>query len=409
MHYYERNITDIKNEYTEFLKYIMSPLIYEGIKSMYQKSIEKEKECIELLKTDPRAKNPGVLKIFQHFLKNIPTLNANLIEIEMIRIRDSSKHADIFEKLIRAVMKSHIILLTYNASGKQCKLVNEKLHEKIDIKTFIHKIYIECARQFFDSPELFWHGFQSLDLKKNQRESIKIIENAINISIKEMLPMNDIIAEYLRNDYVPEETEQQKIQRLRSMLHRQPEDNLNFFDDGEKKVLLSDDENNELNDDNEYINKNINDIENLLQETSVNNDHHQIQNAGNQEIFDNNDNNNNNNDNNNDNDNNVDNNDNNHNNDNNNDNNDNDNNVDNIPDDNANIRSLSLNDNDYKQKLNNFGQNINRRNTKQNTKQNIRQNIRQNNIEQTNNDDENINIIKNKIDDRNYYTSLLMN
>ena len=44
---------------------------------MYQKSLEKENECIEMSKQDPRVKNPGVLKIFQHFLKNIPTLNLN--------------------------------------------------------------------------------------------------------------------------------------------------------------------------------------------------------------------------------------------------------------------------------------------------------------------------------------------
>ena len=59
----------------------------------------------------------------------------------MIRIRYGSKHADIFEKLIKAVIKSHIILLTFNASGKKCKIVQEKFHEQIDCKLFIHKIY----------------------------------------------------------------------------------------------------------------------------------------------------------------------------------------------------------------------------------------------------------------------------
>ena len=140
MHYYERNISDIKTEYTDFLIHIVSPLIFEGIKSMYEKSIQQEAKYIELSKENVNLKNPGVFKIFQHFLKNIPTLNQNLIESEMIRIRDSSKHADIFEKLIKAVIKSNIILLTYNASGKQCKLVNEKIHEKIDCKMFIHKM-----------------------------------------------------------------------------------------------------------------------------------------------------------------------------------------------------------------------------------------------------------------------------
>jgi hypothetical protein len=380
MHYYERNITDIKDEYTNFFIYITSPLIYEGIKSMYIKSIEKEKECVELSKTDPRAKNPGVLKIFQHFLKNIPTLNANLIESEMIRIRDSSKHADIFEKLIKAVMKSHIILLTYNSSGKQCKLVNEKLHEKIDIKTFIHKIYVECARQFYNSPELFWHGFQPLELKKNQRECIKIIDDSIKISIKEMLPMNDIITEYLRNDYVPEETEQQKIERIRNMLNKNQEDNINFFDEEEKKVLLTEEENNDENND-DYIDRNINDIENLLND---NND------------------------------------------------NDNDNNVNvvsggaenNINDnmneaDDNNVEQVKTNDNnfneeEFKEKLNNFGQTKfkNNRQTNAQTPRPPQNQQNQNNSKVDINEnisDNNINIVKNNIDDRNYYTSLLMN
>jgi hypothetical protein len=166
MHYYERNISDIKAEYTDLLVRILSPLIYEGIKSMYNKSVEQEQKYIQMSKQNVNLKNPGVFKIFQHFLKNIPTFNQNLIESELIRIRDSSKHADIFEKLIKAVIKSNIILLTYNASGKQCKLVNEKFHEKIDCKIFIHKIYIESARQFYNSPELFWHQSNTLDIKK---------------------------------------------------------------------------------------------------------------------------------------------------------------------------------------------------------------------------------------------------
>jgi hypothetical protein len=385
MHYYERNITDIKDEYTDFLIHIIAPLIYEGIRSMYQKSLEKENECIEMSKQDPRIKNPGVLKIFQHFLKNIPTLNLNLIEAEMIRIRDSSKHADIFEKLIKAVMKSHIILLTYNSSGKQCKLVNEKIHEKIDCKTFIHKIYVECARQFYNNPELFWHNYQSIDIKKNQKDALDIIEKAIHISIKEMLPMNDIIAEYLRNDYIPEETEKEKIERIKAMLNNRPEDQLNFFDDEEKKVLLSDEENN----DDEYINKNINDIENLLHDSVRKIEENEPQNEPNIENLSIKQN----------------------------------GGVDNVNDNAINQNNTSINEEEFKQKLHSFGQqpknkfNMNKYNkqNKQNNNQmeDIPQNINaENENENENNNEnnnENINIIKNNVDDRNYYTSLLMN
>jgi hypothetical protein len=226
MHYYEKNIVDIKNIYTDFLLNMLSPLVFEGIKSMYNKAILVEKDYEKAMLEDEKITNPGVLKIFQHFLKGIPSLNINLIEAEMIRIRDTSKNADIFEKLIRAVFKSYIILLTYNASGKECILVREKYHDRIDIKDFIHKIYIESAKHFYNNPELFWHNFPSLEIKKNHAQCIDIIKNAIKESILKVIPLNDILTEYLRNEYIQENS----VQQIRTMLDK--EEVINHYDGG---------------------------------------------------------------------------------------------------------------------------------------------------------------------------------
>lgn len=260
MHYYEKNIVDIKTEYSEFMLDIISPLIYEGIQSMYIKALKVEKEYIELCKTNIKLKNPGVLKIFQHFLKNVPTLNINLIESELIRIRDNSGHADIFERLIKAVFKSYIILLTFNASGKQCKLVNEKFHDKIDLKQFIHKIYIESAKQIYNVPHLFYHHDSESELKKNELESIKIIRKSILDAVRNMLPMNEILTEYLKNDYLLE-TDIAKTDRIRKMIINNEEDNLmgskiNYFEEDNMKIINSDEDNN--------INKNLKQLNNLI-------------------------------------------------------------------------------------------------------------------------------------------------
>jgi len=236
MHYYERNIVEIKTEYTNFLINIMAPLVYEGIKSMYDKSIEVDKETEQAILQGTVNENPGVLKIFQHFLKNIQTLNSQLIEAEYIRIRDSSKHADIFEKLIRATFKSYIVLLTYNASDKECKLVNEKFHDKINIKDFIHKVYVESAKNLFINPELFWHQYPTIEQQKNKREAILIIKEAIKEALIKVLPLNDIITEYLKNDYVIE-TEGTKENKVRKLLIEEdrPDNDLkiNFFDEND--------------------------------------------------------------------------------------------------------------------------------------------------------------------------------
>ena len=259
MHYYERNIVEIKIEYTNFLINMMAPLVYEGIKSMYDKSIEVEKETEQAVLQGTITENPGVLKIFQHFLKNVQTLNSQLIEAEYVRIRDSSKNADIFEKLIRATFKSYIILLTYNASGKECKLVNEKFHDKINIKDFIHKIYIESAKVLFLNSELFWHQYPTIEQQKNKRESISIIKEAIKEALIKVLPLNDIISEYLKNDYIVE-TEEIKENKVRKLLidEEQP---INFFDDNEQK----DDQKDELI---EKLNKSVSKLDGIIDDNT---------------------------------------------------------------------------------------------------------------------------------------------
>ena len=379
MHYYERNIADIKAEYTEFLIYILSPLIFEGMRSLYDKAIEQEEKYIQMSKDNVNVKNPGVFKIFQHFLKNIQTLNQNLIEAELIRIRDASKHADIFEKLIKAVIKSNIILLTYNASGKQCKIVNEKLHEKVDCKIFIHKVYIESAKQFYNAPELFWHKLPPLEIKRNQRECINMINKSINVAIKESMPMNDILTEYLKNDYIVE-TEENRINRIKDMINNNVEDKINYFDEEDQKVLLSEkeqkilitDEENNLN---ANIRNNINDIEDLIQNDNLNDQNDNINDQNNDKIEN---------------------------------------------------KQSDMNEDEFMNKINNINKNTFQSKNKRNNQLNINQNIKEEKIQniqppiekpveesikeplqkqQVNeqlSDDNNINIVKNKLDDRTY-------
>ncbi|AYV78259.1 MAG: hypothetical protein Edafosvirus8_9 [Edafosvirus sp.] len=204
-HFYERNIVEIKSEYTTFLTNIITPLIYEGIKSIYDKASKLNDKFNDKAKSDPNVEVPGILKIFQICLKDISSLNNHEIELEMNRIKEKSKCSDIFDDLIKAVVKSNIVLLTFNASGKHCQLVNDKYHEKIDTKNFIHKCYIECARIFYNNPDLFWHEFTTLDIKRNQRESYELIKIAIAEAIRKMLPIKLILEEYLKNDYIQED------------------------------------------------------------------------------------------------------------------------------------------------------------------------------------------------------------
>jgi hypothetical protein len=202
-HFYERNIIEIKNEYTTFLINIMSPLLYEGVKSMYLHAVKLDEGLVEKAKTE-KVNNPGVLNLFQICLKDVPNLNNDHLEKEADRIKFGSKCSEWFDDLVKAVMKSNIVLLTFNTTGKTCDIVREKHHEKIESKDFIHKCYIECARIFYNNPELFYHKYTHLELKRNQRDALNLVKVAINEAIRKMLPMKLILNEFLMNDYIKE-------------------------------------------------------------------------------------------------------------------------------------------------------------------------------------------------------------
>lgn len=238
MHYYEKNIVEIKTEYTNHLYNIMTPLIYEGFSLIYNEAINMENKFIEQIKRDPQIVNPGVFKIFQVFVRDIPKMNNASIEQETNRIINGSKCAEWFENLVKAVIKSHIVLLTYNASEKRCKLVEERFHQKIDLKTFVHKCYIECAKVFYGYPELFWRGFNTLDIKRNKREAFDLIKQSIGEAIRGMLPIKLILDEYLKKDYITR-ADDRKYVDVGKLMER---------DLGNRRILEESDESNHDND-----------------------------------------------------------------------------------------------------------------------------------------------------------------
>jgi hypothetical protein len=77
-----RNVVEIKNEYTTFLINLITPNVYEGIKSVYNFAQKTHEDILEKGKNDPNSKSPGVLKLFQTCLREIPLLNNNAIIVD---------------------------------------------------------------------------------------------------------------------------------------------------------------------------------------------------------------------------------------------------------------------------------------------------------------------------------------
>lgn len=187
------NLHESRNEWCSRLVSILTPLINEGIRSIFNESWKLCTANDELNK---------YLMTFQNLLSRIPKWNNNIIEQEKNRIIERS-NCNYLEDLITCV---HIIQLKVLT----CIRVGNK-QKKIDISTpklndFIHKVYINTARKVYSNIYLFEKNISSLTVQKNNRELELIIQDAILVSIRESIPTEAIIRAYM-DESVEEEEE----------------------------------------------------------------------------------------------------------------------------------------------------------------------------------------------------------
>ena len=167
------NLTiELKKEYMAQLTNIINPLIYTGLQSMYNDS-QKNSKCQNIL-TD-----------FQSRLIIIKDWSQSTIEQEVKRILDNTISISWFLDLIQAVFKINQIILGLDD------------FVDINIKTFIHQIYIECSREFWMNPYLFYHEYTPLEMKHNTNMILTKITCCIENAIRRLLPMGIILDKFL--------------------------------------------------------------------------------------------------------------------------------------------------------------------------------------------------------------------
>ena len=187
------NLHESRNEWCNRLVSILTPLITEGIRSIFNESWKLCSANDELNK---------YLMTFQNLLSRIPKWNNNIIEEEKNRIIERS-NCNYLEDLISCVHIIQLKILT-------CIRVGNK-QKKIDISTpklsdFIHKVYINTARKVYSNIYLFEKNIAPLSIQKNNRELELIIQDSILISIRESIPTESIIRAYM-DESVEEEEE----------------------------------------------------------------------------------------------------------------------------------------------------------------------------------------------------------
>jgi hypothetical protein len=193
------NLHESKNEWCGRLVSILTPLVIEGFKSIFN---ESWKLCVDNNEVNK------YLMTFQNLLSRIPKWNSVIIEEERKRIIERSG-CNYLEDLITCVHIIQLKVLTCIRVGNKQKKIDISI-PKLD--NFLHRLYIHSARKIYTNIYLFEKKISDLQIQKNNRELEIIIQESILTTIRESIPTEAIIRAYL--DESMEEEEQVIIEAI---------------------------------------------------------------------------------------------------------------------------------------------------------------------------------------------------
>jgi hypothetical protein len=189
-----------KNEWGSRLVTILTPLIIEGYKSILDESIKLCKENHE---------NDKYLMTFQNLISRIPKWNPQIIETERKRICAKSS-CTYLEELVACVHIIQLKILTAMRVGQKQKKIDIKIMKLDD---FIHKTYINVARKVYKNVYLFEVNVPPLQTQKNYRELEIIVQECILNTIRESIPVEDILKAYM-DETVEEEVVEEVSEKV---------------------------------------------------------------------------------------------------------------------------------------------------------------------------------------------------
>jgi len=200
-------LAEAKNEYMARLVTILNPLVLQGVKSIFDEAYNL---CIT---NDEQNK---YLMTFQNFLSRVGKWNSTIINEESQRILRVSG-CNYLEDLLTCVHITQLKFLTsIRVSTKQKKI-------EIDIpklSDFIHKVYINLARKIYKNIYLYEKKISPLLYQKNMRECEILCRESILETIRDSIPIEEILRSYI------DETTDEEIIEETTMVEDKEEDKI---------------------------------------------------------------------------------------------------------------------------------------------------------------------------------------
>ena len=196
-------LSEAKNEYSANLVNILTPLLIQGLQSIF-------KEACSLCKDNDEYDK--YLMTFQNFLTRVPKWNQELIDNETKRIIQQSK-CNYLEDLLTCVHITQLKVLTSIRVATKQKKIDIDIPK---ISDFIHKVYIKCARKCYSNVYLFETDIEPLTQQKNFRECETICKECILNTVRESMPVEKILRAYMDETTEEEIVEEEIVEPVKA-------------------------------------------------------------------------------------------------------------------------------------------------------------------------------------------------
>jgi len=194
-------LSEAKNEYSANLVNILTPLLIQGLQSIF-------KEACELCRNNDE--DDKYLMTFQNFLTRVPKWNQEIINNETKRIVIQSK-CNYLEDLLTCVHITQLKVLTSIRVATKQKKIDINIPKLSD---FIHRVYIKSARKFYSNVYLFETNIEPLNHQKNMRECETICKECILNAVRESMPVEKILRAYMDETTEEEIVEEEIVEHV---------------------------------------------------------------------------------------------------------------------------------------------------------------------------------------------------
>ena len=192
-------LSEAKNEYSSRLVSTLTPLLIQGIKSIFN-------EAINLCRDN--EENEKYLMTFQNFLSRVPKWNENIVTEETKRIVEAS-NCPYLEDLLTCVHITQLKILTSIRVSQKQKKIDLDIPK---LNVFVHKCYISFARKLYSNVYLFEKDIAALQHQKNMRECELICHECILGVIRDSMPVESILRAYI-DETVDEEVIEETLEK----------------------------------------------------------------------------------------------------------------------------------------------------------------------------------------------------